>query len=465
MNFLQRSLYSVYSASTHTSVHNQTKCIHSFSLLLQRGSNHATNTRVRRSSHLCLKDQRDKEAMSGTEEPFRLKKAVVLTKFSRLEFEQRTHPSWSEGELIENVGFNGVKNQSLNESVLLQLQRRGSDYSNLKQHHDKHSQSRDHVVQTLNDWGIETKLVNRFDYDADTIDWADAVFTTGGDGTFLMAASKVTDRNKPVIGINSDPNSSIGHLCLPDQYSSNFKLALDKLSSGDFKWKYRSRLRVSLESQDADDEPVELHNQQLLHPEYRFLDLEPRVPGENDGILKKVRAKRVLDVRALNEVFFGESLSSRVSYYELRGDGFSRQKLKSSGLTVCTGTGSTSWSFNINKVTPQCVESLLKIISNDTGVKLPSDRMTAERYAEKFNRNLIFDPEEKKMAYTIRDPVVFKSSFNIPPRGFSNHIEVRSRMFDACIVIDGALSYKFNDGAVANVDTFEEDALKTVSFE
>ena len=31
------------------------------------------------------------------------------------------------------------------------------------------------------------------------------VVTTGGDGTFLMGSSKILNRGKPVIGINTDP--------------------------------------------------------------------------------------------------------------------------------------------------------------------------------------------------------------------------------------------------------------------
>lgn len=36
-------------------------------------------------------------------ETFKLKKALVLTKFSRLEYEKRKHPEMSEGELHDNV--------------------------------------------------------------------------------------------------------------------------------------------------------------------------------------------------------------------------------------------------------------------------------------------------------------------------------------------------------------------------
>ena len=40
----------------------------------------------------------------------------------------------------------------------------------------------------------------------------------GGDGTFLLGASKILSRDKPVIGFNTDPTRSEGHLCLPKRY-------------------------------------------------------------------------------------------------------------------------------------------------------------------------------------------------------------------------------------------------------
>ena len=47
--------------------------------------------------------------------------------------------------------------------------------------------------------------MTRNDYSDELIEWADAVVAAGGDGTFLLAASKVNDRKKPLIGINTDP--------------------------------------------------------------------------------------------------------------------------------------------------------------------------------------------------------------------------------------------------------------------
>lgn len=61
------------------------------------------------------------------------------------------------------------------------------------------------------------------------MDWADLIVSTGGDGTFLVAASKVRDNKKPVVGFNSDPRRSEGYLCLPKKYSIQIKEAIDRL--------------------------------------------------------------------------------------------------------------------------------------------------------------------------------------------------------------------------------------------
>lgn len=62
-------------------------------------------------------------------------------------------------------------------------------------------------------------------------DWADVIMPTGGDGTFLLAAGKVKDNKKPVIGFNSSPKDSEGHLCLPKQYTYNIEEAIQKLKA------------------------------------------------------------------------------------------------------------------------------------------------------------------------------------------------------------------------------------------
>ena len=51
----------------------------------------------------------------------------------------------------------------------------------------------------------------------------------------------------------------------------------------------------------------------------------------------------------------------RVSYYEISVDDGPREKQKSSGITICTGTGSSSWHFHINYLPAESVRNILKI--------------------------------------------------------------------------------------------------------
>ena len=49
----------------------------------------------------------------------------------------------------------------------------------------------------------------------------------------------------------------------------------------------------------------------------------------------------------------------RVSYYQMSVDDSLPEKQKSSGVTVCTGTGSTSWFFHINHISSDDVKNIL----------------------------------------------------------------------------------------------------------
>lgn len=82
----------------------------------------------------------------------------------------------------------------------------------------------------------------------------------------------------------------------------------------------------------------------------------------------------------------GESLSSRVSYFGLSLDNGAWTKVKSSGLCVSTGTGSTSWHISINRITEQSVAEVLKLLGmshRDPGL--------VKQVTDEFNQNLVFN--------------------------------------------------------------------------
>lgn len=67
--------------------------------------------------------------------------------------------------------------------------------------------------------------------------WADIVVPIGGDGTFLLTASRACPllaNDKPIVGFNSDPIRSEGRLLLPKQYSYEPNEAVRKLMQASF---------------------------------------------------------------------------------------------------------------------------------------------------------------------------------------------------------------------------------------
>ncbi|XP_076835551.1 NAD kinase 2, mitochondrial isoform X2 [Brachyhypopomus gauderio] len=375
---------------------------------------------------------------------FKPSKVAVVTKTTRYEFEQQRYfyAELSEEELKQ----------------LLAL--KGSSYFGLLERHNIHTHNVGHIVDNLQKEGIEVRVVKRREYDEDTVRWADAIVSAGGDGTMLLVASKVFDKNKPVIAVNTDPERSEGHLCLPVRYTHAFSDALQKLRKGDFSWQWRQRIRMHLEGTGINPTPVDLHEQQLSLEQHSKAH---RVTTEAQrSATHNYTTPCLLPVRGLNEIFIGESLSSRASYYEISIDDGPWEKQKSSGLSICTGTGSKAWSYNINKLVAQAVEDVLRIGKTKTGLNIPLNQEVIESVTEAYNESLIFSPEEKKVFFSVREPIVNRVFSNSRQRGFASKLCVRSRCWDACMVVDGGTSFEFNDGAIATISLHNEDLLRTV---
>ncbi|KAG1940707.1 NAD kinase 2, mitochondrial [Pimephales promelas] len=342
-----------------------------------------------------------------------------------------------------------------------QLALKGSSYIGLLERHNIHTFNVGQIVDSLQKQGIEVRIVKRGEYDEDTVRWADAIISAGGDGTMLLVASKVYDKNKPVLGVNTDPERSEGHLCLPMHYTQAFSEALRKLRKGEFRWQWRQRIRMYLEGTGINPTPVDLHELQLSLEQHSKAH---RITNDTLRSTTHDSSERphLLPVRGLNEIFIGESLSSRASYYEISIDDGPWEKQKSSGLSICTGTGSKAWSYNINKLVEQSVEDVLRIGKSKTGLEVPLNREFIRSVTETYNESLIFGPEEDKLFFSIREPIVNRVFSNSRQRGFAKKVCVRSRCWDACMVVDGGTSFEFNDGAIATISLNKDDLLRTV---
>ena len=109
--------------------------------------------------------------------------------------------------------------------------------------HDEHYASLKKIEQILKKFKVpyakrcRGKVFDRSPYDL--------VITVGGDGTFLEAARGID--KQMVIGINSDPDHSVGKLCVADVRS--FEKIWQRIRGGRFKICSLQRLRLKLEGQ------------------------------------------------------------------------------------------------------------------------------------------------------------------------------------------------------------------------
>ncbi|KAL3041198.1 hypothetical protein OYC64_019412 [Pagothenia borchgrevinki] len=392
-----------------------------------------------------------KHASSLPKAGFKPEKVAVVTKTTRYEFEQQRYL------------YAGLSEEDLKHLLAL----KGSSYSGLQERHKIHTNNVEHIVKSLRSKGIEVRIVKRGEYDEEVVRWADAIISAGGDGTMLLVASKVLSKDKPVVGVNTDPERSEGHLCLPVRYTHAFPEALKKLCCGEFRWLWRQRIRLHLEGTGINPTPVDLHEQQMSLEQHsqahRITTMDSRLRTGNP--YESFSKPNLLPIRSLNEIFIGESLSSRASYYEISVDDGPWEKQKSSGLSICTGTGSKAWSYNINKLAEQAVEEVLNIGKSQTGLDIPLNREFIEKVTDLYNESLVFSPDDSRMFFSIREPIVNRVFSSSRQRGFVNKVSVRSRCWDACMVVDGGTSFEFNDGAIATISLSEEDQLRTVDLE
>ncbi|XP_032591368.1 NAD kinase 2, mitochondrial isoform X3 [Drosophila grimshawi] len=386
---------------------------------------------------------------------FKLKRALVVSKLSRYEVEQLRHPDLSREQLEQK------------------LRDRGTDVEMVLYLHNLHKDFEQRIVQSFQNVGCEVKLSSS-SLSKDVMNWADVIVPVGGDGTFLLSANRasplfaLSQQKTPIVGFNSDPQHSEGRLMLPKHYSENPADAVERIKSGDFKWIHRTRIRTTfLGSNGTIPESTDLFRHTTVKMEQ--VDTSPEMLDKHMAGKYKAKMKRVLPYLALNEVFIGEHLSARVSLLQLVLDHQDVvNKTKCSGLCVSTGTGSTSWHTSINRITSSNVDDLLQSLpSSDSPVVLQL-RENVEEIAQRYNQGLLFAPDDPRLCYSIREQIcvgVWPSPKTFKARDFVQSVFIKSHCIDANLVIDGSISYPFNDGAKVLLEVHPEDALLAIALD
>ncbi|CAI5746738.1 unnamed protein product [Peronospora destructor] len=334
-----------------------------------------------------------------------LKKVVVVKKMSRFQHES---------ELYGNEG----------EALRKQMSMRGFIHDRLKASHEHHIEAVDEITNSFKDRNIEVKVVSANQLTHEAVEGTDMIFSAGGDGTFLKTASFV-NTPIPVAGLNTDPKRSEGNLCCykVDNVTHRFSTALDRLLDGDFKWRLRQRIRVGMVNQDG----------------YWF----------------------ELPRYALNEVFIAEGDASRPSHYNIGIDQHQRESHRSSGILMCTGTGSSAWYSSACQIYREQVANVLNAMNHT------HTNETVTELTESINKQNVFPEDSRDMGYVVREPIINATFGDIRfRRGKARRVSMRSLGWDMKVNIDGIYSVPLDYGVQAVMKITDEPkyVLRTVDF-
>ena len=274
-------------------------------------------------------------------------------------------------------------------------------------------------------YDIEVNVVKASDLKKEDFVGMDAVFTAGGDGTFLKAAS-MANFGLPIIGVNTDPSKSQGFLCcsqldMTGGRHPEFDNIVRRLATGDFRWLDQDRLVVTLVNADG--------------------------------------RETELPIFALNELLLSVRDPAKASIMDVGIDNLEREKVRCSGIIVCTGTGSTAWYESAIKVHADTVEQVLQAANVDSTSVIDAE------IVGRINSAIKFKPDDGQLGFVVREPIVNDVLSCKRRTGKACKISIKSLVWNGLINIDGLVEFPFNYGVQAVIKIGgPETRLRTVRF-
>jgi len=218
----------------------------------------------------------------------------------------------------------------------------------------------------------------------------------------------------PLIGVNTDPQHSSGVLCaFSIEGPHTAERVIEHLKKSHFVWLNKSRIEITL--------------------------------------IDKSGSVRTIEQYAYNDVVVAERDPGRPMVYELTVDEQPAEIQRSSGVLVCTGTGSTAWMANAAGIHADQVQAVLKDINYKHTLA------DARAIAERINMDLIFESNSPEVEFYVREPLLPLSSSAAAlgrsgyahRHGWAGRVCVRSLGWDAVISMDGLTLVPLPKGTTA----------------
>ncbi|XP_012281677.1 NAD kinase 2, mitochondrial-like [Orussus abietinus] len=343
------------------------------------------------------------------------------------------------------------------ERILDKFREHGRNPDEVLEKHEDQIAFEDQVAQVLKKLDIHLRLIKKFTVACKCTKWADLVMPIGGDGTFLLASKIIRNSVTPIIGLN--PRYTRENI-LTHQIKSIYDVeeVFHKLWVGEFTILMRSRIRTTMIGEGLYRGPFFLHEKRERKEEK--IDDLLKFADQDTTAYQNRRRCRKLPWLTLNEVQMGEFLEARTIALTIQADGGQEYRVRSSGICLCTGSGSKAWFRAINLQGREAVQMVVKL---GTGRNLEDEE--TDELLDKYRRFLTFAPDSRLMSYVIRE-MYRGDSWPKPKecleRNMCRKLRVKSFGSDAGVILDSSISVPFNDGTTAIFEVHPEDALRTI---
>ncbi|CAA9987403.1 conserved Plasmodium protein, unknown function [Plasmodium knowlesi strain H] len=170
--------------------------------------------------------------------------------------------------------------------------------------------------------------------------------------------------------------------------------------------------------------------------------------------IKRCNEEEGKTYRSINEVYIYEAIKNNICTY-INIDNKIVKKLKSTGLLITSGTGSTAWAYNVNKIDKKKMKNIIDEfvrIQNDV-VKENIQPINYDIFSEYINNSICFHPSSKHMKCIVKEPVensVYDSTDHVYD---CQYVNIRTCTSNTIVYIDGIYNIKIqpNDSVILHI--------------
>ncbi|KMZ81397.1 hypothetical protein PVIIG_02824 [Plasmodium vivax India VII] len=170
--------------------------------------------------------------------------------------------------------------------------------------------------------------------------------------------------------------------------------------------------------------------------------------------IKRCNEQEGKTYRSINEVYIYEAVKNNICTY-INIDNKILKKLKSTALLITSGTGSTAWAYNVNKIDKKKMKNIIDEfvrIQNDV-VKENIQPINYDAFSEYINNSICFHPSSKHMKCIVKEPVensVYDSTDHVYN---CQYVNIRTCTSNTIVYIDGIYNIKIqpNDSVILHI--------------